>query len=714
MNSIHKFSHPTPPEEGYIHGIPYGDSEESIRLESQLFREFLKHTKDYVYFKDLESRFLRVSQSMVPEVDPETWTAEDYRIERKEEIESAQIRSIEDMIGLSDREYFPSDAERTISEEHAAMEANKPILNASEEDGGSYLDTNKIPIEDNQGEVMGLYGITRDVTARVTAEMAIKRYSARLQSIVSTQRELVEAEPYRDLVLHLVCQRVQELTDADGAAIILAGEEGLEYSMVTGIAKPFSNRLITDKPQSILDRIEATTHIIAELADETFILPEIPELGAHSLLAVPLFGSENVMIGFLLTLAEKPDAFDHEEANAIGICAVILSASLGNVSEWESKRAEVAALARYQTIFETSPIAIMKGDIDGRVVDANPAAERLLGYTIAELTKMKFSDLLFSVTEIRADKALFSELVAGKREFYQLESRFRRKDGETVWGQVTTALERDASGRAVSPIAMFEDVTERRLTAEHALQTQKTEAIGQLTAGIAHDFNNLLMGLLGFVELARLESPDGGEQAEYLDEALTTGRRAAELVKHLLSFGGGQTLQSRRIDLNELINETILMLGHLIDAPVEMEFVPTDNLPTIMADPTLIQQVLINLSINARDAMPGGGLIKTTTEVATVDDDARWRNLNLPPGEYVVLSVQDTGYGMSEETISHIFEPFFSTKPTYEGSGLGLSSVYGIVKQTQGAIGVESEVGVGTTFHIYLPVAPADNESAPG
>jgi len=189
------------------------------------------------------------------------------------------------------------------------MEANEPILDQSEEDGGSYLDTNKIPIEDAQGEVIGIYGITRDVTARVTAEMALKRYSARLQSIVATQRELVEAEPHRDLVLHLVCQRAQELTEADGAAIVLVGEQGLEYSMVTGCAKSLSNKLITNKPQAVLDHIEAAPLICADLsAGDSFILPEIASLGVRSLLGVPLFGPENVMIGLLLTVAKKPDA----------------------------------------------------------------------------------------------------------------------------------------------------------------------------------------------------------------------------------------------------------------------------------------------------------------------------------------------------------------------------------------------------------------------
>jgi CheY-like chemotaxis protein len=249
---------------------------------------------------------------------------------------------------------------------------------------------------------------------------------------------------------------------------------------------------------------------------------------------------------------------------------------------------------------------------------------------------------------------------------------------------------------------------------EEALrQSQKMEAIGQLTGGVAHDFNNLLAVIMGSVELVREKLPDHSETAAIADEALDASRRGAELVRRLLAFARKQHLEPVALDLNERLPTVVPLLQRTLGEDVRVKVKSGDGLWHARIDPTQVDDALVNLSINARDAMPRGGTLTIETENVTLDEDYAAEHIEVEPGEYVMLAVSDTGTGMTPDVVVRAFEPFFTTKAEGKGTGLGLSQVFGWVKQSGGHIKIYSEVGHGTTIKLYLPrAAEEDRESA--
>ena len=253
---------------------------------------------------------------------------------------------------------------------------------------------------------------------------------------------------------------------------------------------------------------------------------------------------------------------------------------------------------------------------------------------------------------------------------------------------------------------MAQNITQRRASEEQLRQSQKIEAIGQLTAGIAHDFNNLLLGMLGYTELAQAAVDPDSQVAEHLRRIESNAQRAAKLTGQLLAFGRRQALHPRPLELNALVSETAAMLHRVLGERIELVTVLDPSLDAVRADSGQMQQVLLNLSLNARDAMADGGTLTIRTSNVEVGPDEP-RSLELEPGRYVVLSVEDQGCGMTSEVSDRIFDPFFTTKGVGKGTGLGLSSAYGIIKQSGGHIEVASEPGRGSSFHSYLPALPA-------
>ena len=355
---------------------------------------------------------------------------------------------------------------------------------------------------------------------------------------------------------------------------------------------------------------------------------------------------------------------------------------------------------RYRDIVENAHDIIYSHDLQGNYTSMNNASEQITGYSREEALNM---NIVQTVAPESLEKAL--EMIARKlqgEEVTAYDLDIIAKDGRRVAVEVNTKLIfQDGAPVGVQGIAR--DVTERKHLEEQFRQSQKIEGIGQLAGGIAHDFNNLLTVITGYSELSmkRLRAED--PLLSYLQEIKKAGDRAASLTRQLLAFSRKQVLQPKVLDLNSVVSEQEKMLRRLIGEDIELHTILEPNVGSIKADPGQIEQIIMNLVVNARDAMPQGGKLTIETKNIVLDEEYAQRHVAVTPGRFVMLAVSDSGAGIDPQTQSRIFEPFFTTKGVGKGTGLGLSTVYGIVKQSGGNIWVYSEVDVGTTFKIYLP-----------
>jgi PAS domain S-box-containing protein len=356
----------------------------------------------------------------------------------------------------------------------------------------------------------------------------------------------------------------------------------------------------------------------------------------------------------------------------------------------------------FRKAFNANPDPITIATLpEGRYLDVNESFLRVTGYSREEVIGHTSRELNF--WERPEDRATFIKLVLRQGSVRDFELTFRTKSGE-IRTATDSAEIIDVAGQQCT-IAIFRDVTDRKTLEKQLRQTQKMEAVGQLSGGIAHDFNNLLGVIIGYSEILEQRLPPGDPLHKECLQIKKAGQSAASLTRQLLAFSRQQILEPRVLDLNSIVQNVEKMLRRLIGEHIDLKTSLGPGLGSVKADQSQIEQVIINLAVNARDAMPQGG--KLLIETANVELDEEYARHHPPqlPGPYVLLSVADTGMGMDAETQSHIFEPFFTTKEVGKGTGLGLATVYGVVRQSGGHIWVYSEVGQGTTFKIYLPLA---------
>jgi two-component system cell cycle sensor histidine kinase/response regulator CckA len=440
----------------------------------------------------------------------------------------------------------------------------------------------------------------------------------------------------------------------------------------------------------------ATPEVLQAMEDRG----EVSRNGSRSLdwMGVPLKVGNHTFGALVVQTYSKNIRYGERDKEILTFVARQLASAV------EIKRNEQAlrrSEARYRSLVQSSVYGIYRSSLEGRFLDVNPALITMLGYGSAE-----------EVLLLDPEKDVFAHCEEHKRlveEFRNtgrldgIEVKWKRKDGSTITVRI--------SGRAVTSEdepadvleAIAEDVTERRALEEQFRQAQKMEAVGRLAGGVAHDFNNLLMVISGYAEviLATLsEVHPLTEKAKAIQQAAD---RATTLTRQLLAFSRKQLLELKVVDVNAIVSDMERLLRPLIGENVELLARLTPEAGYTRADAGQLEQVLMNLVVNAKDAMPDGGRLTIQTQHVVFDQSHRRGQTFIRPGNYVLLSVSDTGMGMDRETQSRIFEPFFTTKEKGKGTGLGLSTVYGIVKQSGGYVTVQSEKGRGSTFHIYLP-----------
>jgi two-component system, cell cycle sensor histidine kinase and response regulator CckA len=429
-----------------------------------------------------------------------------------------------------------------------------------------------------------------------------------------------------------------------------------------------------------------------------------------------------------LFMAVKSEEFDQDwDAFARGIGNQIAQALALAGAFAEKERAERHARdqaellrqsdERFRATFEQAAVGVAHVTLDGRWLDVNQRLCDIVGYERAELLARTLQDITFPA-DVDVDLELVRKMLAGEIRTYTLEKRYIRKDSELVWIDLTVSLVRDDTGAPIYFISVIQDISARK-TAEAELEktsaqlrhAQKMEAIGQLAGGIAHDFNNLLSVVLSYAELLLADLHRDDPMHESLEQIVEASHRAANLTRQLLVFSRHQVLSPQVLNLNDVCNGLSKMLARLIGEDIELSL-QLASTSKVHVDPSHMEQVIMNLLVNARDAMPTGGKLVVATADVDLGQEHVCDDIDIAPGRHIMLSVTDTGTGIDPAIQPRIFEPFFTTKGPGQGTGLGLSTAFGIVKQSGGSISVCSQPGSGTTFKVYLPVADESQVSS--
>jgi PAS domain S-box-containing protein len=435
------------------------------------------------------------------------------------------------------------------------------------------------------------------------------------------------------------------------------------------------------------------TPLLTGSLEKTVPLALLPPDDALAMLVLPLT-MDGAVVGSLSLEASSPRQFSSAEINLAWSVADQVALALARAQLDNERRRLSAAI-------EQTAESVIITDPDGTILYVNPAFERITGYSRTEVIGQNPRLLKSGRHDEAFYREMWSTLNAG--EVWRGRIVNRRKDGSLYTEEETITPVRDENGLIVNYVAVKRDVTRELQLEEQYRQAQKMEAVGRLTAGVAHDFNNLLTVINGFTALLKTELPPDSPQQESLDKIIDSGRRAASLTRQLLTFSRKQHVEPKVVYFNLLVTEMSKMLQRVIGEDIALETKLAPDLWPVKIDPTQIDQVIINLAVNARDAMPQGGKLTIETANVTLDRTYTRQHANVTPGDYVLLAISDNGIGMGDEIKAHLFEPFFTTKELGKGTGLGLATVFGIVKQSGGHIWVYSEPGYGTTFKIYLP-----------
>jgi PAS domain S-box-containing protein len=631
-------------------------------------------------------------------------------------------KSREELIGTHWIELMP-EADRDAMMTHVNDLSLNPRLNASEHEviaangirrWQEWIDT---PILDENGSVIEFQSIGRDITDR-------KRLEAELQHRVAIQAFMARVS---QRFIHLTSEEVDAaitetlgeigmLTDVDRAYIFLLDEARHTMHNTHEWCAPGVQAQLATGQNIAEESIPWAMHKLHNL--EVIYVPRMADMppeavnereffaarAIQSVLVVPLIW-RGVLKGFMgLDSVRHERRWTAEDRQALETLANTFA------QVFDRRRAD-EALRKLSRAVEQSPISVLITDLQGRIEYANPRFTEFTGYSLAEVRGKNPSILKSGETPAEVYANLWATITAGRK--WQGELLNRTKDGKPCWEWATILPILDATGAATHYLALLEDITARKLLEDQLRQKHRVEAIGQLAGGVAHDFNNMLQVILGHAEIALLQTDSSTLINSSLQEILHAARRSAELTNQLLAFARRQVVTPQVLNLNDVIEGMLKFLGRLISEDIKLEWRPGPDLWPVKMDPLQVHQILANLAVNARDAMDKGGTLTIETRNMATDDAMTSVHGGVVAYDHVLLSASDNGCGMDKATLDHIFEPFYTTKEKGQGTGLGLSTVYGIVAQNGGFIQVLSEPGKGSRFNIYLPRVNEDVEAVP-
>jgi PAS domain S-box-containing protein len=426
----------------------------------------------------------------------------------------------------------------------------------------------------------------------------------------------------------------------------------------------------------------------------------------RSMILSPLKNGQKILGLIGLDFVEHQRKLSEDLKYFLQKCGFIFA---GALKRKQLEKSENITDQRYRKLFSEIEDVVFMTTPEGRLLEINPAAAKFFGYeSVQELFDLDLTQDFYLNPE---DRKKYQEVLAEKGYVQNYELHLKRKDGSKIIALETSTAIHDENGKIIAYGGILRDITELRLLEQQFFQAQKMESIGLMAGGVAHDFNNILTTISGYAELMLMRMTKDDPHHQDVENILKGGKRAEDLIRQLLAFSRRQMIQPKIVDINKVISDLYNMLKRLIEENITFELKLADKLPFIKADPVQIQQILVNLVLNAGYAIKDNQektttkLIVIATDTFSLKEKAIKKFPGMPAGEYIQISVEDSGVGMSEETKQKIFEPFFSTKRKGEGSGLGLSTIYGIVKQNNSFVFVESRPGKGSIFKIYWPAS---------
>jgi two-component system cell cycle sensor histidine kinase/response regulator CckA len=623
-------------------------AEEELRESEEKYRTILESIEDGYFEVDLAGNFTLVNDSLC-------------RI-------AGYPR--EELLGMNNRDYTSAETAKEMYQIfNITYRTGEPARMVDYEifrkDGSPrILEMSASLMKDSTGEPIGFRGVVRDVTERKRGEEALRESEERYRSLFQNNHA----------VMLLIDPETADIVDANPAACSFYGwgHEELTRKKISAI-----NTLTEEQVFQEIERAESEQN-------QHFFFRH--RLARGEIIDVEVFSGPITLNGKKLLYSIVHDITERKQA-------------IEALRDSEEK---------YRTALEANPDPVVVYDIEGKVVYFNPAFTRVFGWSLGERLGKKM-DLFVAEENWPETKMMIQRVLAGE-SFSGIESRRYTKAGKIIPVSISGAVLRDMDGNPVGSVINLRDISEQKKLESQLQHAQKMEAVGTLAGGIAHDFNNLLQAIQGYTELLLMRKNEGEPGFRELREVIRASKRGAELTKQLLTFSRKVESKKNPLNLNQEVGELRQLLERTLPKMIEVEFNLDPDLRTINADSAQLKQVLMNLAVNAKDAMPEGGKLVVETQNITLDQEFCKRYAEVKPGDYVLLSMADTGHGMEKETLEHIFDPFYTTKEVGKGTGLGLAIVYGIVKNHEGYVMCHSRPGSGASFTIYLPASEAATE----